>query len=709
MKELLIKIKALFEGSGAAQAEQALKGVDAAADKASGSAGKLGSSMSTSQGQSSGFAGVIAGATAALTTFALDAAMKAVTAVVDLGKAFAAGILQISDFAGKMTDLAARTGQPISDLVVLEQAFKNAGLSAEQVGPAINKVQNAIVNAGDSASPAAAAFGQLGIKVDSFRQLDSVGQFNALATAVGSIKDPAQQTALMMDLFGRSGGQMLAVFKDSTAFTTAATQVGSLGANLEKAAPALDAFSDAYNSIDVKKQQFFAGAAAQFATELERAGVALNNLDLGPLGEQVGLVIRGAIEVSQSIAEWVTYFKQFTDAIGATGPIIDGLTNALKMAFDPLGITTFIGYLKDTGQAAVEHEEAQKRVDEALKMQANSAQIAGDFIAQARSEAQGLSTDTTQAGTEAINNAATAAGGKVTEAGTQAQTGIQTTSAQGAQQITLTAQQIQTAAQQLAAAFQQGLGQDISPALQALVNAVQANLTTLATSIQATSQQMTTSTQASSQQIQTSIQGLATSLTTTTQQTATTLAAAVPQITTAITGLTTAITTALTTSQTSITTAMPAIQTALTSFQTTITSAFTQLQTSMTTAASTIQSSIAAANLQASIQAIVTAVQTGFTTLNQSLSSAAQGIGAAAQAINAGNQQMSQGIQQLTRAATESSQRLSQTIAQGVQQIGASAANNDRQLAGAISNVANALSNAVSNLQSQINILASRR
>lgn len=707
MKELLIKIKALFEGTGASQAEQAIKGVDAAADKASGSASKLGGAMTGAQGQSSGFAGVIAGASAALTTFALDVAMKALTAIVDLGKAFAQGIIQIADFAGKMTDLSARTGQPISQLVVLEQAFKNAGLSAEQLGPTINKVQNAIVNAGDASSPAAEAFRLLGINVDSFRQMDSVGQFNALATAVGSIKDPAQQTALMMDLFGRSGGQMLAVFKDSTAFSTAATQVGSLGANLEKAAPALDAFSDAYNSLDVKKQQFFAGAAAQFATELEKAGIALNNLDFGPLGEQVGIVIRGAIEVGKEIAAWVSWVKQFTDALGLTGPAIEAIKTALMNALGPGG--QLLSYIYDTGKAAVETEEAQRQVTAQIDASKASAQALIDRMNENRAVALGTIDAVNQAGTAGTQGTADAATNQINQGGQNAQQNIQTATNQGTQQIQLTAQQINTAAQQLASAFQQGLGQDISPALQALVNAVQSNLMTLAQSVQASSTQITTATQTSSQQIQTSMTTLAQSLTASTQATSASLSTAVPQITTAITNFTTAIQTALTQSQTSISTALPQIQTALTAFQTSITTGFQQLSTSMSTAATTIQSSIQAANIQASIQQIVTSVQQGFSTLNQMLSSAAQGINQAAQAIQAGNQQMSQGIQQLVRAASDSSSRLTQVISQGVQQIGSSAANNDRQLASAISNVAASLSNAVSNLQAQINALAARR
>jgi hypothetical protein len=507
MKELLIRIKALFQGAGTKQAEDAIRKVDAAADKASASTGKLGNSMSGASTKSAGFAGVMAGATAALTTFALDAAMKAVTAIANLGKAFAQGILQIADFAGKMSDLSARTGQPISQLVVLEQAFKNAGIGAEQVGPAINKMQNAIVNAGNSTSPAAEAFRQLGIDVNAFRKQDSVGQFNDIAKAVGSIKDPAQQTALMIDLFGRSGGQMLAVFKDTQAFQTAATQIGSLGKNLETAAPALDAFSDAYASIDVKKQQFFAGAAAQFASELEKAGIALNNLDLGPLGEQFGFVIRGAIEIGRTINQWIGYIKQFTDLLGLTGPLLDAIKNAMLQMLGPMG--QIVAFMRSTGEEAVKNEQHQKRVDAAIQMQANSAQIARDFIAEARAESGSLAAEVGQTGAAAVDSAAGNAATRIDESGNAAREGIATTTQEGANKIQLTAEQVNQAAQQLAQAFQEGMGANLAPALQALVSAVQANFTNLTASITQGTQSIAQSNQSFSQNITSSFQAIA--------------------------------------------------------------------------------------------------------------------------------------------------------------------------------------------------------
>jgi hypothetical protein len=509
MKELLIRIKALFEGAGtdqaaqgldkvtkaAEEAKQATSAIDNSANKSADSLNKLGNAAADAGDKSKGLsgglidgnakAGIFAGGVAALGTavinFATQAVEMALAALKNLIAAFAQGILQAADFAGKMTDLAARTGAPIESLVILQKAFENAGMSAEQVGPMINRLQKSLAGINENGEPTAEVFQRLGLSVQKLQTQTPDEQFNAIAQAIAKLPNPTQQAAAAMELFGRGGGQMLALFKDGTAFATAAAQVGSLGANTAKAASSLDVFSDAMGSLDDKKMGFFMAAAAQFATDLERAGIAINDIDLGPLGEQVGLVLRGAIEVNKSLVQWAGYVKQFTDALGLTGPLLETIKNAIISLFGPLGHV--VSYLHSTGQEAVKNEEYQQRVDAALQQQANSAQIARDFIAQARAESSGLSAEAMAAGANAVSAAGVTAEGQITASGQTARDGIGAAANKGSEQIQLSAQEINLAAQQLAQVFQEGMGSSIAPALQALVDAVQANFQNLSTTL----------------------------------------------------------------------------------------------------------------------------------------------------------------------------------------------------------------------------------
>lgn len=493
MKELLIKIRALFEGNGADQAASSLNKVSDAAEKAKGSTSGLSGGLGDGAAKAGIFGGAMAAVTGAVIGFAEQALSAAINAIKNLVAGFIEGIAKAAEFAGAMTDLSARTGQPIEQLVVLRRAFENAGMGADAVGPMLNRLQKALAGVNEDGAPTSEILNKLGLSVSQLNQMTATQQLEAIARAISSLPTPAQQAAAAMELFGKSGGQMLALLKDGQAFSTAAQQVGSLGANTAKAAASLDTFSDAMAGLDDKKMGFFVAAAAQFSTELEKAGIALNKLDLGPLGEQVGFVVRGAIEVTKEVNAWVTWVKQFTDAIGATGPIVDSLSLIIKKCFDPFNISGFLGYLRDTGQAAVGVEKAQQAVDEQIKSSAASAEALKARMRENEQVARGAIASVSQAGNSEALGTANAAQGKINDSGRSAQEGIRNTSQQGAQQIRLTAQQIEEAARTLASAFQTGMGQDISPALQSLINAVRSNFANLGVAINATSQQLSAS------------------------------------------------------------------------------------------------------------------------------------------------------------------------------------------------------------------------
>lgn len=517
MKELLIKIRALFEGRGADEAATSLDKVADSADKAADAAGKLESSTNSAASdlkslagaadEASGAtddvggsffdgnakAGVFAGGMAALSITILDFAVKAVAMAIAATKAiiaaFIEGIGKAVEFAASMTKLSAATGEPIAALVVLQRAFENAGISASKTAPLIQSLQTALSGVNEKGEPTAAVFDAMGLSIAELRGMNADQAFAAIGTAIAGLASPTEQAAAATAIWGKNSADVLAVLQDGAAFTKAAEQVGSLAANTEKAGASLAVFSNALGALDDKKMGFFMGAAAQFATDLEKAGIAIDSIDLGPLGEQVGLVLRGAIEVGQTIKEWAGYITSFTDALNITGPIIDALKLGLQNALDPLGIVNFIGYLRDVGATAVEDEGHLLAMAAANETIANSAQIAGDFMAAARAESAGLSAD---AG-GAIAAAADAATASVSTAGSEAKTGISDTTATSVQEITLTAEQINLAAQQLATAFQTGMGQDISPALQALVTSVQTSFINMGAEINLISQNVAAS------------------------------------------------------------------------------------------------------------------------------------------------------------------------------------------------------------------------
>lgn len=206
------------------------------------------------------------------------------------GGAVAAGIGGIGvaiakavDQGGELADMMARTGAAGEGLVVAQRAFENAGIAADSLPQALNKMQKSLATNAD-------AFGELGLSVDSLKAADPVAAFEAIAGAISSIQDPAARTKAAMDIFGKSGGQLLAVFTDSQAFELARQQVGGLGKTLADNASQLDAVGDAFGSLETKVTQLGAGVAVGLLPKLTEWADQLNNVDLSEFGNSLGVV-----------------------------------------------------------------------------------------------------------------------------------------------------------------------------------------------------------------------------------------------------------------------------------------------------------------------------------------------------------------------------------------------------------------------------------
>ena len=212
----------------------------------------------------------------------------------------AVGIKGALDLAGALSDLSSRTGVAAGELRVLQEAFARNGLSADKVGPSINKMQRAVVEAGDGTGPAAEAFKMLGISVDGLRGMDASSQFAAIGQAINSIPDPAGRAAAAMQIFGKSGGEMLTLFANSGAMAEAARSVGDQADILTRNANLFDQASDILGSVATKMQGFFVGVADTLVPALMPLLEAADGIDLSGLGQDLGNAIAFGLTVITS-------------------------------------------------------------------------------------------------------------------------------------------------------------------------------------------------------------------------------------------------------------------------------------------------------------------------------------------------------------------------------------------------------------------------
>lgn len=116
----------------------------------------------------------------------------------------------------KVKDASERMGSTIEKTGALVQIAKITGDEFDKVEAGIIKMTKALAGQDDAAKGAARALEFIGLSIKDLRQLDPADAFAKVAAQLNKFEDGAGKTALAMDLFGKSGAQLLPFVKDYT-------------------------------------------------------------------------------------------------------------------------------------------------------------------------------------------------------------------------------------------------------------------------------------------------------------------------------------------------------------------------------------------------------------------------------------------------------------------------------------------------------------
>lgn len=198
---------------------------------------------------------------------------------------------------GQLSDLSARTGISTKSLIVLRQAFQDAGVGADAVGKSVSLLQKNIFEAATAGGTAASALSDMGLSAADLAQLAPEEQFLKVSKAIAGIENPAQRTAAAMAIFGKGAGELLPLFGDGGAIDSARDSLGKLPDVLSRNVPVLDSISDALDRLPNKATQLFAGIADQLAPEIKAAMDRIEKIDLTGLGQKIGATIGVGIDM----------------------------------------------------------------------------------------------------------------------------------------------------------------------------------------------------------------------------------------------------------------------------------------------------------------------------------------------------------------------------------------------------------------------------
>ena len=208
----------------------------------------------------------------------------------------AAGVAHAYNFGSELQDMHDRTGIAVEKLVVLTQALKDSGVEFGALVPALKKMQVALVSVAKGGS--AKAFEQIGLHVSDLLDLDPGEQFERVGAAIAKMENPAARAAAAVELFGKSGMNMLSFFADESAMQTARDSIGEQAKLLGDNAEQFDRISDRLGRVGVKLRGFFVGVAARLAPIMDGLTAVMDKIDLAGMGAALADKLKDA-------AKWI--------------------------------------------------------------------------------------------------------------------------------------------------------------------------------------------------------------------------------------------------------------------------------------------------------------------------------------------------------------------------------------------------------------------
>lgn len=238
------------------------------------------------------------------------------TAFVSAVRSVAASFTQFTAGASASIDatnkLSRSLGIGFSELQRLQLAADLSGASSETLANAFTRAQVTITKASRGGREATASLRALGLSVDELAGLSASQQFEAIATAITGIDNPAQRAAAAVAIFGRSGAQLLPTFQE-------------LASNLERA------------------EGFFSGFRSQLtgddAAQVEAINDAFTEVQAA-VTQTAGLILSRLSPALVSGAKAVQNFVQTLDvnkAAAAVSNALSDIAGAAKLLVDALG------------------------------------------------------------------------------------------------------------------------------------------------------------------------------------------------------------------------------------------------------------------------------------------------------------------------------------------------------------------------------------
>jgi hypothetical protein len=326
-------------------------------------AGRLSGLASAGEGLSKVFSGGLSaglgsiGTTVAGLINPFTAGLAAVAAFGAGAVALSRSLVDLEDRVEKLGRLATQLGVSFEFVQTLEEAGNRTDISVQQLQSSFARLQDTLAGGDANAKKAENALNNLGVSLEAFGALSEQQQIELIAERLDTIEDPALRSATAIDLFGKSGVQLLPFFRELGGAQNDIERLGAAISDLDKQRLAdlgsgFDALAVATRGLGQELTLPFVGLGEGVSKAFAEIVGGVNAI-LAPIGDvlepvftSIGQVIEffGVIlgGLGRQIGALLAPVGEFAQALGLVG---DGINE---------GLVEVTRWLVDTSVAATE-------------------------------------------------------------------------------------------------------------------------------------------------------------------------------------------------------------------------------------------------------------------------------------------------------------------------------------------------------------------
>ena len=246
-------------------------------------------------------------------------------AAAALGGVAVVRLAQVGDMFDKMSK---RTGIAVEELSRFKFAAEQSGSSIQSVENGLRKMANAIQDLERGGANVTQTMTDLGLSAADLTGKTQTEQFMTFAEALSGIEDPGRRAALTMDIFGKSGAELIPLLQEGAGgFQALSDESDALGGTVTKLQAKLGAdMTDALNRVKVATDGLFRVVATHLAPAVIMVTNAFAKMVAFSQGYGRAMVMVGTALVAAAAAfkiitlAQMAYAKAAAVAAAFTGP-----------------------------------------------------------------------------------------------------------------------------------------------------------------------------------------------------------------------------------------------------------------------------------------------------------------------------------------------------------------------------------------------------